>query len=316
MLKLDNLSFSYDDNQLFNGLSLESNRGEITSVIGKSGVGKSTLFALISGQLMPEQGAIVLDDKDLTNLPVNKRPIITMFQQESLFPHMTIYENIRFPLVSKYNKARFKNINHKEYIQQILKEVKLEGYENRFPDSLSGGQKQRATLARSLAAKPNILLLDEPFSALNEELKQDLNIELIEIVKKHKIIALKITHDKDEALNYSHNILYLGEMLNCHFININIDKLTVPSEVVNYFQFGILSENQKSYFPMAAITEKKDAISFDCKIISISKKGKISEYLLQHKNQKFKYFSDQLYEREITLYSRAEDSVFIDHKAN
>ncbi|MBT6032550.1 MAG: ABC transporter ATP-binding protein, partial [Kordiimonadaceae bacterium] len=157
MLEINSVSFSYEENEIFKSLCLEFNSGEITSIVGKSGVGKSTLFALLSGQLSPQSGNIKLDDSKLTSLASNKRPIITMFQQESLFPHMTVYENIKFPLVSKYNKHRFNDVDHDQYINQKLDEVNLSGYADRFPETLSGGQKQRATLARSLAANPKIL---------------------------------------------------------------------------------------------------------------------------------------------------------------
>jgi ABC-type nitrate/sulfonate/bicarbonate transport system ATPase subunit len=311
MLKLDNLSFSYDGNQLFKGLSLEFKEGELTSVVGKSGVGKSTLFSLLSGQLNSDQGSIKLGNDDLTTLPSNKRPTITMFQQESLFPHMTIFENIRFPLVSKYNKARFHDIDHKYYIQQRLKEVNLEGFEDRYPENLSGGQKQRATLARSLAAKPKIMLLDEPFSALNEELKQDLNAELIEIIKKHGIIALKITHDTSEALNFSNKILFLDESLQFHFNNDHLDELIAPAAVIDYFQLGILSDDQLSYFPVSRLKENAMETSMTCKIISQISRGQITEYTLAHNHQRFKYFSDQQFDGQIILYADPNEKIAI-----
>jgi ABC-type Fe3+/spermidine/putrescine transport system ATPase subunit len=311
MLKLDGLSFSYDENRIFDDFSHQFKKGEITAIVGKSGVGKSTLFAILSGLSKPNQGIITLDGVDLSDLPSNQRPIISMFQQESLFPHMTIYENIRFPLISKFNKERFKDIDHKKYIEKKLKEVNLEGFENRYPATLSGGQKQRATLARSLAAKPKILLLDEPFSALNKELKNTLNIELKEIVKSNGIIALKITHDIDEALNFSNNILYLGEKQNFKFKNINLDKLIAPAQVIYYFQLGILNDDKKSYYPLASLKEEEteDDVSFECKIITSISRGKITEYTLQYQTQKFKFYGDKSNDKQIILHACEEDRV-------
>lgn len=309
MLELKSISFAFGSNQIFEGLSHQFNEGEITSVVGASGIGKSTLFALLSGREQPWVGRIFLDDTDLTPMATNIRPVITMFQQESLFPHMNIYNNIRFPLTSKYNKARFKGVNHREYIAEKLKEVKLEGFEDRFPETLSGGQKQRATLARSIAAKPKILLLDEPFSALNEDLKYKLNNELGDIVRENNIIALKITHDIFEALNFSDNILYLGDGLNFLFKTSQLDKLIAPAEVVDYMNLGLLSFDKSCYFPLDKLNEKTGKISFECEILTVIKRGGLIEHTLSHSDQIFKYFSKNEYKNTMNLFVNNRDKI-------
>lgn len=309
MLDIKSVSFAYAGNVIFDTLSLSFKPGELTSVVGKSGVGKSTLFSLLSGQLMPSAGKIMLEGADLTTLPSSKRPIITMFQQESLFPHMTVAENIKFPLVSKYNRERFTDINHDDYIAGKLEEVNLSGYADRYPDTLSGGQKQRATLARSLAASPKILLLDEPFSALNEELKYRLNQELLEIIKRNNIIALKITHDLYEAVNFSDKILYLGDDQAVHFNRSDMEQLKAPPEVIRYFQLGLITEQDGAYFPIASLNEEAGECSFPCKILSSVKRGQITEYTLDYKEQKLKYFSQNDHEDMLTLYANEQDKI-------
>lgn len=309
MLELKSISFSYGPNQVFDGLSHQFNEGEITSVVGASGIGKSTLFALLSGKEQPWAGRVFIEDTDLTPMPASIRPVITMFQQESLFPHMNVYENIRFPLISKYNKARFKGIHHKEYIAQKLNEVNLNGFEKRFPETLSGGQKQRVTLARSIAAKPKILLLDEPFSALNEELKYRLNNELRDIVRTNNIIALKITHDIFEALNFSDNILYLGTDISFLFKTSELDTLKAPAEVVEYMNLGLLSYDKSCYFPLEKLNETSGKISFECEILTLIKRGGLVEYTLSHNGQTFKYFSENEKNKKIVLYATDLDKI-------
>lgn len=309
MLELKSISFAFGSNQVFDGLSHQFKEGEITSVVGASGIGKSTLFALLSGREQPWAGRIFLNDTDLTPMPTNIRPVITMFQQESLFPHMNIYDNIRFPLVSKYNKTRFKGVKHKEYIAEKLREVNLSGFENRFPDTLSGGQKQRATLARSIAAKPKILLLDEPFSALNEDLKFKLNNELSEIVRANNIIALKITHDIFEALNFSDNILYLGNGLNYLFKTSELDTLKAPAAVVDYMNLGLLSFDKSCYFPLGKLNETSGNISFECEVITLIRRGGLIEYTLSHNEQTFKYFSKNEHKNTMNLFANDLDKV-------
>ncbi len=309
MLEIKSVSFSYQTKKILNDLNLEFKEGEITSVVGNSGVGKSTLFAMLSGKETPQEGAISLNGTDLTKLPASKRPIITMFQQESLFPHMTIYENIKFPLVSKYNKQRFKDIDQDKYINQKLEEVNLAGFADRYPNTLSGGQKQRATLARSLAANPKIILLDEPFSALNEDLKYRLNLELVDIIKQNNIIALKITHDLYEAINFSDKILYLGDNLDVHFNSSDLNSLSAPPEVIEYFQLGILTEDKNTYFPITCFTEDTQEVSFACKVLSSIKRGQVIEYTLVFKSQRFKYYSHKEFVNELILYAQERDQI-------
>ena len=311
MLEIKNVGFAYQANKIFDDLNLKFNSGEVTSIVGASGVGKSTLFALLSGQEYPEKGQVFLNDEELTSVQPNQRPVITMFQQESLFPHMTLYENIRFPIVSKYNKDRFKDIDQKEYITKKLDEVNLTGFEDRYPNTLSGGQKQRATLARSLAANPQILLLDEPFSALNEDLKYRLNQELTELIKRNNIIALKITHDLYEAVNFSDKVLYVGKGMNFMFDASELNTLLAPAEVVDYFKLGILEEDKKSYYPINIINENTGEISFNCQIISSINRGGVFEYNLSYDGQKFKYFSHNAYENSVKLYAKNRDKIKI-----
>ena len=193
--------------------------------------------------------------------------------------------------------------------EKIKFECKLEGFDDRLPETLSGGQKQRATLARSLAAKPEIFLLDEPFSALNDDLKYSLNQELNQIVTANKIVALKITHDLHEAINFADSILYLDKGLNFKFNTSDLDHLIAPAQVVEYFMLGILTSDQSAYFPLHSFNETNGDSVFPCQILTSIKRGDLYEYTLHFNTQRFKYFSKIKYETTLTLYANNHQKI-------
>lgn len=196
-MKLDikDLHFSYHPKaeKIFNGLNLTVEEGEILAVLGNSGCGKSTLLRIISGLEEKAEGTIsvgnaVFQDKS-SFVPVEKRNIGFVFQDYALFPFMTVAQNIKFGM---------KKSSH-EHLQQLLELTQLKGLENRYPHELSGGQQQRTALARTLAAKPALLLMDEPFSNLDASLVDDLRADLKEIIKSQKITTVLVTHNKEDA---------------------------------------------------------------------------------------------------------------------
>jgi iron(III) transport system ATP-binding protein len=196
MLEIKNLNFSYSKKEpIFASFNAQFLPSQITSITGPSGVGKSTLFSIISGEFIPNQGEIVLNNQSINHIKMNKRPIITMFQGDSLFPHLSVEQNISYGMTSSFNRSRFKNIDLNKKVSSMLELVNLSDFEKRMPASLSGGQKQRVALARSLAVSPKVLLLDEPFSALDKDLRQSLLFLVKDIVIKEAIICLQITHN-------------------------------------------------------------------------------------------------------------------------
>ncbi|MBT6032419.1 MAG: hypothetical protein HOH19_07580, partial [Kordiimonadaceae bacterium] len=145
----------------------------------------------------------------------------------------------------------------------------------------------------------------------NEDLKYKLNQELREIIKRNKIIALKITHDLHEAVNFSDKILYLGNQLNVHFKKSDLGTLNAPPEVIDYFQLGPLTENKSSYYPIACLQKDALEVAFTFKILSSVKRGQVNEYTLSHKDQRLKYFSQNKYVDDITLYASENDKIIL-----
>lgn len=210
-VSIKNVTKSYDGVQVLKNINLDIKDGEIFSILGPSGCGKTTLLRMIAGFTEPDGGAIYLGDEDITKLPPNKRNVNTIFQKYALFPHLTVYENVAFPL-------RLKKVDEKTIDNEVKKFVNLVGLSehiNKMPNQLSGGQQQRVSIARALINKPGLLLLDEPLSALDAKLRQNLLIELDLIHEEVGITFIFITHDQQEALSISDRIAVMnkGEIL-------------------------------------------------------------------------------------------------------
>lgn len=210
-ISIKNVTKSYDGVQVLKNINLDIKDGEIFSILGPSGCGKTTLLRMIAGFTEPDGGVIYLGDEDITKLPPNKRNVNTIFQKYALFPHLTVYENVAFPL-------RLKKIDNATIDTEVKKFVKLVGLSehiNKMPNQLSGGQQQRVSIARALINKPGLLLLDEPLSALDAKLRQNLLIELDLIHEEVGITFIFITHDQQEALSISDRIAVMnkGEVL-------------------------------------------------------------------------------------------------------
>ena len=162
------LSKSFDGVQVIKNIDLEIKAGEFFSILGPSGCGKTTLLRILAGFIEPDTGTVYLGDKDITNLPPNLRSTNTIFQKYALFPHLTVYENIAFPLRMKKMDSDYIDTE----VKKMLKMIDLEEHASKKPNQLSGGQQQRVSIARALVNKPEVLLLDEPLSALDAKLRQ------------------------------------------------------------------------------------------------------------------------------------------------
>ncbi|MCC7328220.1 MAG: ABC transporter ATP-binding protein [Burkholderiales bacterium] len=181
--------------------------GEFFTLLGPSGCGKTTLLRMIAGFDQPDGGRILLDGKDLADLPPEERPVRTVFQSYALFPHMTVQGNVAFPL--KMAKTPPAEIPAK--VAQMLEGVRLSGFAGRFPHELSGGQRQRVAIARALVTHPTLLLLDEPLAALDAKLREEMQIELINLQRDVGITFVYVTHDQTEALALSHRIAVMNK---------------------------------------------------------------------------------------------------------
>ena len=195
-IRFENVFKSFDGEKVLDNLNLQIPTGEFFALLGPSGCGKTTLLRLVAGLESVDSGKIYVGDRDITNLPIYKRKINTVFQQYALFPHLSVFENVAYSLRIR----REKETVIKEKVFDVLKTVRLLGFELKTIKSLSGGQQQRVALARAIINEPDVLLLDEPLAALDPQLKEQVLIELIDLQDKLQTTFIYVTHDQFEAL--------------------------------------------------------------------------------------------------------------------
>jgi spermidine/putrescine transport system ATP-binding protein len=199
---VDAVSKQFGEHAAVQDVNLSIRDGEFFSLLGPSGCGKTTTLRMIAGFVEPDEGRIVLQGRDVTAVPPNKRPVNMVFQQYALFPHMSIYDNVAFGLSVKH----VPRAEQRPRIEELLRVVSLEGYEKRKPRQLSGGQQQRVALARALVNRPAALLLDEPLGALDVKLRRQMQLELKRIQHELGTTFVYVTHDQEEALAMSDRI--------------------------------------------------------------------------------------------------------------
>ncbi|MDH0572589.1 polyamine ABC transporter ATP-binding protein, partial [Pseudomonas fulva] len=208
LVKIDRVTKKFDETVAVDDVSLEIRKGEIFALLGGSGSGKSTLLRMLAGFERPTEGRIFLDGVDITDMPPYERPINMMFQSYALFPHMTVAQNIAFGL----QQDRLPKAEVDARVAEMLKLVHMTQYAKRKPHQLSGGQRQRVALARSLAKRPKLLLLDEPMGALDKKLRSQMQLELVEIIERVGVTCVMVTHDQEEAMTMAQRIaiMHLG----------------------------------------------------------------------------------------------------------
>ena len=206
-LSIRGLNVSLSKNHILKDINLDIKSGGFVSILGNSGCGKTTLIKSIAGLVDISSGSISIDEKDITGLSPEKRKTVIVFQDLRLFPHMNVEQNIAFSM--KLQKMDKKDIE--ERVKVLLEQVRLSGFEKRKISQLSGGQMQRVALARALGANPKLLLLDEPFSGLDESLRKDMGNLVKRLHKENKITTIMITHDKEEAMKFSDKVALMKE---------------------------------------------------------------------------------------------------------
>jgi putative spermidine/putrescine transport system ATP-binding protein len=221
-LSLQNISKSFKSATAVENFNLEVERGEFVSFLGPSGCGKTTTLRMVAGFEKPTTGQIIMDGQDVTNIPPNQRKVGMVFQAYALFPNMTVADNIGFGL----KIARRSHDEIKERVIEMLKLINMVDFGPRYPHQLSGGQQQRVALARALALSPQILLLDEPLSALDAKIRVMLRSEIRAIQQRLGITAIYVTHDQEEALSISDRVvvMYQGRM----------EQVGTPFEIYNF----------------------------------------------------------------------------------
>ena len=233
------VSKTYSKTLAVENVNFYVNKGEFITFLGPSGCGKTTTLRMIAGFEMPSEGQILLGGRDITALPPHKRPINTVFQRYALFPHLDVYDNIAFGLKLKKARVvlededgnrieRFEKLTRDEIaekVQNALKIVDLEGFEDRNISTLSGGQQQRVAIARAIVNEPEILLLDEPLGALDLKMRKEMQLELKEMHRKLGITFIYVTHDQEEALTMSDTVIVMKDG--------NIQQIGTPMDVYN-----------------------------------------------------------------------------------
>jgi iron(III) transport system ATP-binding protein len=207
ILRVENIEKRFDGNEVLKNINFTVYENDFFFILGPSGCGKTTLLRIIAGFISPDRGRIILNKKDITNLPPNKREIGFVFQNYALWPHMKVKDNITYGLkIKKYSEDFIKR-----KLEEILNITKLKGVEDLYPNQISGGQQQRVALARSLIVNPLILLLDEPLSNLDAKLRDELRSELKRIYKETGKTMIYVTHDQKEAMTLAKTIAVMKE---------------------------------------------------------------------------------------------------------
>ena len=230
IIEIKNISKSFGDKRILNDVSLYVKRGEFLTLLGPSGCGKTTLLRILAGFGSADSGEVLINGKDITDVPPHERPVNTVFQRYALFPHLDVYENIAFGL--KLKKMPTDEIDKK--VRKALKMVSMTDYEDRDVESLSGGQQQRVAIARAIVNEPSVLLLDEPLSALDLKMRKDMQMELKEMHKELGITFIYVTHDQEEALTLSDTIVV--------FDDGNIKQIGTPTDIYNEPQNAFVAD--------------------------------------------------------------------------
>ncbi|MBE7084038.1 MAG: ABC transporter ATP-binding protein [Clostridiales bacterium] len=276
IIELVGLTREFEDGMLaVDNVNLYVRKGEFITFLGPSGCGKTTTLRMIAGFDKPTAGKILLNGKDISDLPPNKRPINTVFQRYALFPHLNVYENIAFGLKLKKVKVTYQDSQGKEIekieklskteinakVEKALKMVDLEGFEKRSVSTLSGGQQQRVAIARAIVNEPKILLLDEPLGALDLKMRKDMQLELKEMHKKLGITFIYVTHDQEEALTMSDTIVVMKDGV--------IQQVGTPTDIYNEPKNSFVADfiGESNIFSATIVGDRKVRFighNFDC----------------------------------------------------
>ncbi|MBR6872452.1 MAG: ABC transporter ATP-binding protein [Ruminococcus sp.] len=218
-IELKNINKSYGSFKASDNVGFGIEKGKLVALLGPSGSGKTTILRMIAGLERPDSGEIIIDDKVVNDVPASERGIGFVFQSYALFRYMTVYDNIAFGLtVRKQNKKEIK-----ERVTELIKLIGLEGFEKRYPSQLSGGQRQRVAFARALAPNPRVLLLDEPFAAIDAKVRSELRKWLRDMIHQLGVTGIFVTHDQDEAIEVSDEIIVTNQG--------RIEQTGTPSEI-------------------------------------------------------------------------------------
>jgi spermidine/putrescine ABC transporter ATP-binding subunit len=230
MIELRNITKRYGDVLANDNVTLKIRRGELMTLLGPSGCGKTTALRCITGHNIPDEGEVWIDGRDVTNVPTHKRELGMVFQNFALFPHMTIFDNVEFPLMIR----RMDKNERRERVMEALRLIRMQQYEKHYPRQVSGGQQQRVGLARALVYRPKVLLLDEPLSNLDAKLREEMRFEIRDLIDRLGITAVYVTHDQAEALALSDRVAVMNTG--------HIEQVGTPDEIYDFPQSRFVAD--------------------------------------------------------------------------
>lgn len=273
-IELKNINKTYGSFKASDDVSFGIEKGKLVALLGPSGSGKTTILRMIAGLENPDSGEIIIDGKTVNNVPASKRGIGFVFQSYALFRYMTVYENIAFGLrVQKVNKA---DIDAR--VKELVRLIGLEGFEGRYPSQLSGGQRQRVAFARALAPNPQVLLLDEPFAAIDAKVRQELRSWLKEMIAKLGVTSIFVTHDQDEAIEVADEIIVTNRG-RIEQTGTPVDIYRNPQTAFTAGFFGVTSElaDYRAFRSFEDVGEYDRAI-IRPEFVKITKKDEVQKY--------------------------------------
>lgn len=273
-VELKNINKSFGDFKASDNVSFGIEKGKLIGLLGPSGSGKTTILRMIAGLETPDSGEIIIDGKVINDIPASKRGIGFVFQNYALFRYMTVYENIAFGLrVQREDKKKID-----ERVKELISLIGLEGLEKRYPSQLSGGQRQRVAFARALAPSPQLLLLDEPFAAIDAKVRQELRSWLKGMIEKLGVTSIFVTHDQDEAIEVADEIIITNKG--------RVEQIGTPFEIYQNpqtaFTAGFFGQTSfvKDYTKFKTFEEIKNADKAIVRpeFVKITKKGEVQKY--------------------------------------
>ena len=224
-IEVRNVSKRFNQFQALNNINLDIHSGELVALLGPSGCGKTTLLRIIAGLETPDEGRIAFHGQDVSNSEVRERNVGFVFQHYALFRHMTVFDNVAFGLRMKPRSERPSEATIKQRVKELLELVQLDWLGDRYPEQLSGGQRQRIALARALAVQPKVLLLDEPFGALDAKVRKELRRWLARLHEDVNLTSVFVTHDQEEAMEVADRIVVMNKGV--------VEQIGTPAEVYN-----------------------------------------------------------------------------------
>jgi spermidine/putrescine ABC transporter ATP-binding subunit len=230
MIELRNVTKRYGNLVANDNITLQIRRGELMTLLGPSGCGKTTALRCITGHNVPDEGRVFIDGEDMTDVPTYKRELGMVFQNFALFPHMTVFDNVGFPLMIR----RMSKAQRRERVMEVLRLIRMEEYASHYPRQISGGQQQRVGLARALVYHPKVLLLDEPLSNLDAKLREEMRFEIRDLIDRLGITAVYVTHDQAEALALSDRVAVMNAG--------HLEQVGTPDEIYDFPQSRFVAD--------------------------------------------------------------------------